>query len=383
MERKRAAHRVGRPSGVDALPGGRLRGQRRRGGQSGDRVRQRKLQVRHQEPHRSLRRVGPGILDRSLSKRVRKSHRADRGEPTRRPDQLSDFQRRDIADIEWPNAGSQHPAQRRRRHRRAHRTPAARMSARLSRRWAAVRAHENRAKPRCRMAKIQSYWAVRAFWCRFGAAWAGPRDRSREATDAEGETLRHEPEGGAEMQAVAHPPYHPLYKPEYHAIVLNWQNPKLRLAGGPRTRPSERGRSYSGRCYAADVVDLPGLKAFWNEAQAAIGSSSRLDALLSDDLRVSSIELRVPVGMVDMPVRVYEMRNGIGAVIGERLVICTRDALMSASISTLPSGPVSTATLPPDPSSTLMSSRSLWVTIGETAALSLMRLTSPRASATA
>ena len=114
------------------------------------------------------------------------------------------------------------------------------MSARLSRRWAAVRAHENRAKPRCRMAKIQSYWAVRAFWCRFGAAWAGPRDRSREATNAEGETLRHEPEGGAEMQAVAHPPYHPLYKPEYHAIVLNRQNPKLRLAGGTRTRPSER-----------------------------------------------------------------------------------------------------------------------------------------------
>jgi hypothetical protein len=31
-------------------PGGILRGQRQRGGQSGDRVRQRKLQVRHQEP---------------------------------------------------------------------------------------------------------------------------------------------------------------------------------------------------------------------------------------------------------------------------------------------------------------------------------------------
>ena len=101
--------------------GRRLRGQRRRGGQSGDRVRQRKLQVRHQEPRRSLRRVGQGILERSLSKRVRKSHRADRGEPTRRPDQLDGFQRRDIADIEWPNAGSQHSAQRRRRRRRAHR----------------------------------------------------------------------------------------------------------------------------------------------------------------------------------------------------------------------------------------------------------------------
>ena len=65
------------------------------------------------------------------------------------------------------------------------------------------------------------------------------------------------------------------------------------------------------------------------------------------------------------------------------LVICGRDTPMPASISTLPSGPVRTATLPPDPSSTLILLRSLWVTIGETAALSLMRLTRPRASANA
>src|ERR1700679_3392650 len=63
----------------------------------------------------------------------------------------------------------------------------------------------------------------RAFWCRFGAAWAGPRDRSREATNAEGETLRHEPEGGAEMQAVAHPPYHPCIG------CISRQNQKLLL----------------------------------------------------------------------------------------------------------------------------------------------------------
>src|SRR5271165_4139958 len=65
------------------------------------------------------------------------------------------------------------------------------------------------------------------------------------------------------------------------------------------------------------------------------------------------------------------------------LVIWGRDTLMPASISTLPSGPVSTATLPPDPSSTLMLLRSLWATMGEAAALSLMRLTMPRASAKA
>ena len=38
---------------------------------------------------------------------------------------------------------------------------------------------------------------------------------------------------------------------------------------------------------------------------------------------------------------------------------------MPASMSTLPSGPVSTAILPPEPSSTLTLLRSLWVTIGE------------------
>jgi hypothetical protein len=80
-----------------------------------------------------------GLLDRNLSKRVRKSHRADRGEPVRRPDQLCGFHRGDVADIEWPNAGSQHSAKRWRRRRRAHRTPAARMSDRLSRRRAALR----------------------------------------------------------------------------------------------------------------------------------------------------------------------------------------------------------------------------------------------------
>src|SRR4051794_6517520 len=50
---------------------------------------------------------------------------------------------------------------------------------------------------------------------------------------------------------------------------------------------------------------------------------------------------------------------------------------------TLRSGPVSTATFPPEPSSTLMLFRSLWVVIGEAAALSLIRLTRPRASANA
>ena len=44
-----------------------------------------------------------------------------------------------------------------------------------------VRTGENRAKPGCKTAKIHSYWAVRAhFWRQFGAACAGPRDRSRE-----------------------------------------------------------------------------------------------------------------------------------------------------------------------------------------------------------
>jgi hypothetical protein len=63
------------------------------------------------------------------------------------------------------------------------------------------------------------------------------------------------------------------------------------------------------------------------------------------------------------------------------LIICGRETAMPASISTLPSGPDSTATVPPDPSNTVILLRSLCVTIGDTAALSLMRLTMPRASA--
>jgi hypothetical protein len=50
-------------------------------------------------------------------------------------------------------------------------------------------------------------------------------------------------------------------------------------------------------------------------------------------------------------------------------------------MSTLPSGPVSTAMFPPEPSSTLTLFRNLWVTMGDAAALSLIRLTMPRASA--
>src|SRR3974390_1740130 len=56
---------------------------------------------------------------------------------------------------------------------------------------------------------------------------------------------------------------------------------------------------------------------------------------------------------------------------------------MPASISTLPSGPVSTAILPPEPSNALTLLRSLWVVIGDIEALSLIRLTRPRASANA
>src|SRR5450432_1433984 len=56
---------------------------------------------------------------------------------------------------------------------------------------------------------------------------------------------------------------------------------------------------------------------------------------------------------------------------------------MPASIKSLPSEPVSTAMLPPEPSRTLILLRSRWVVIGDVAAESLIRLTSPRASANA
>src|SRR6202020_2305790 len=62
---------------------------------------------------------------------------------------------------------------------------------------------------------------------------------------------------------------------------------------------------------------------------------------------------------------------------------CGRDTPIPASTSTLPSGPVRTAMFPPEPSSALIVLRSLCTAIGEVAALSLIRLTRPRASAKA
>src|SRR5258706_12681606 len=60
-----------------------------------------------------------------------------------------------------------------------------------------------------------------------------------------------------------------------------------------------------------------------------------------------------------------------------------RDTPIPASINTFPSDPVRTAILPPEPSSTLILFRSLSVAMGDAAALSLIRLTRPRASAKA
>src|SRR6516165_4384776 len=65
------------------------------------------------------------------------------------------------------------------------------------------------------------------------------------------------------------------------------------------------------------------------------------------------------------------------------LVSCGRDTPIPASMSTFPSGPVRTAILPPEPSSTLTFPRNLYAVTGEEAALSLIRVTSPRASAKA
>ena len=76
----------------------------------------------------------------------------------------------------------------------------------------------------------------------------------------------------------------------------------------------------------------------------------------------------VAVGMIEVPVRIDEMRDGLGAELGEGLGDPGRDTPMPASTSTLPSGPVSTAMLPPEPSSTLMLFRSLWVVIADVAA---------------
>src|SRR5215475_12873979 len=60
-----------------------------------------------------------------------------------------------------------------------------------------------------------------------------------------------------------------------------------------------------------------------------------------------------------------------------------RDAVIPASMKTLPSAPVMTAILPPDPSRMLTLSLSLWTLIGALAASSRIRSTMLRASAKA
>ena len=103
--------------------------------------------------------------------------------------------------------------------------------------------------------------------------------------------------------------------------------------------------------------------------------------LLSDNLCPGRMQPAVAIGMVEVPVRIDEMRDRIGAESRKSPGDLARDTPMPASISTLPSGPVRTAMFPPEPSSALMLPRSLCVTMGETAALSLIKLTRPRASA--
>src|SRR5262249_11410493 len=65
------------------------------------------------------------------------------------------------------------------------------------------------------------------------------------------------------------------------------------------------------------------------------------------------------------------------------LVSCGRDTLIPASTRNFPSGPLRTAILPPEPSSTVRFPRNLYAVTGEDAALSLIRVTNPRASAKA
>ena len=112
----------------DSLPGAIFGDERRRGAQSDDRVRQRKLQAEHQELCRSLRRVGYRLLERSRPRPVGACHGTHRGEPIRGRVQRSDFHRRNLADLHRPNPGRQHQAQRRRHRRGAHRTSAAGVS---------------------------------------------------------------------------------------------------------------------------------------------------------------------------------------------------------------------------------------------------------------
>jgi hypothetical protein len=104
---------------------------------------------------------------------------------------------------------------------------------------------------------------------------------------------------------------------------------------------------------------------------------------LRDDFRAGRMQPIVAAGLIEMPVRVDKMGNGIGAEIGEGLGDLRTGSRDSGIDEELAIGSRQDGRLPPEPSRTLILFRSLYVLIGDTAALSLIRLTRPRASANA
>ena len=112
---------------------------------------------------------------------------------------------------------------------------------------------------------------------------------------------------------------------------------------------------------------LAGNSAGWQRKEIVVPVLDALDlgqilagVFLRDDLGAGRVQPGIAVGMVEVPVRIDQVRDrDLRRAPASALVICGRETPMPASTSTLPSGPVSTATLPPEPSSTLILLRSL------------------------
>ena len=106
--------------------------------------------------------------------------------------------------------------------------------------------------------------------------------------------------------------------------------------------------------------------------------------LLGDDLRAGRMQPFIAAGVIEVPMRVDQMRDGIGAEIGEgflHLRARHADAGVNQHLAIGPGQDGNVAAGAFQNADIVF--RSPCVTIGETAALSLIRLTRPRASAKA
>jgi hypothetical protein len=106
-----------------------------------------------------------------------------------------------------------------------------------------------------------------------------------------------------------------------------------------------------------------------------------MSVFMGDNGRSFLTQPFIAIRVVEVPVSIDQMRDGIAAEAVGASRIRGRVPVIPASINTLPSAPVRTAILPPEPSRMLTLPRSLWTLMRALAASSRNASTILRASA--